>query len=1840
MQFCINSLLHRCCGGLLLASFGINIIAPALAEEPPYQQGSVLSGDVSPAPVNPIPESFAGPWVPPAPVRSDESLKLRAVPIVEPVKIEDLSEEPSTDEVKESRIFTWAPLMAIAGLNEARKLGFASRFQKALKDRSPDREARIIEVLESALTDSPNDHLKIALFAEKAGYEWKSGRFLKSISSWEAAWVLISSLKSDGESEEAENIFVNLLKVHMAVGNAARLKEVLNSANSRSILSGSTTEAISDARQILWHLENRAEQNIFCGFTALNRICIPLGQNPAFPDVHDEAEKARFIKEGLSVSELLAHSAESGGKVLAFRKDSGSAYVTPSVVHFTFGHYSALTEVKDGMYYLDDPHLKFSGWVSKDVLDTQTSGILIVPEGINVPASYSRLSIEESEKNFGRHCTHGVGDEGPPPPTCKSDNCPPKGMADYDFSTLEPGLLLADIPLSHTSPFGPAVDFEVSYFQRRNGTFQAPNPSDVGGMGPMWSHGYNSFIQLDGNGSPNTLVNWVQASGHYLKYSTTGSNQYSKGYESNPNLEWVPAAGGISEHYKMSFADGSLALFGKAYSPTSSSARYYLTVLQDPAGNKLTLGYTGMKLTSITNDAGQAVSISYIPETGDNTGFSDSAYRVRSVTDPFGRIARFKYTTNGRLWKTIDPMGITSEFSYGSNDFVTSLTTPYGTTKFDWGFIPNSEGANGRYIKATDPLGNVEYAEAFERVDLLPASEPAMLSLQSGTPSASVTIPEGGPGVSFLPKNDYLYFRNTFYWDKNAWYHAPRDYSKARIYNWLANGDTITGILGSTKMPEEGRIWYKYKGQSSTSSPGNGSSQPTKTVRKVETTAGQTAWVMDQVERSGPYSLPTRLIDRSGREVVYSYSPIDPSDIDIQSVKVKTGSGVYATLATFSNYVKHRPQTIATVDGTTFTLLYNDRGQVVSTTQQKGGNSETTEYTYRRLDGSTINEGYLTEIRHTDPANASQKVLLWTYTYDSARRIRTLLGPEGYLYTYDYDNLDRLTLITHPDATTVQSVYDRLDLVGQKNRSGEWNRTTYDALRRSVFSQDGAGRVTSYQWCLCGKIRQLVDPRGSVTKWVRDTEGRVLEKISVDSSKTTYSYQPLSGRLATITRPKDQGAGHPTISYSYDLDGQTTLVDYYDTATSDSLFSFKDGSGMADPLGRLLSRTDSQGSTTYSYVPLSTGNGAGKLLDENGPSVDDTIRSGYDWKGNKNLTQLKSDSGNTLYSEETSHDSLDRLTQTTNDLGTFTLSYGGGNLTSLPESFSRPNGVLSQFGWYGAGEGSNALGLKTIHHSAGGSTVSKFDYQYDLAGRISSWSRQLDSNPANARTWNPSYSRAGELTGNIEKNASGTKTASSSWNYDTAGNWYAEGNSTSTVNRSHDGMNRLTQIGGAGKTVVEGTLDEPASVSVDGLPASVTSIPGTSSFSFQKEIAVAQGTNTFEVTATDAKGNKRVQTYSLAVGGVVKSYEYDANGNMTFEKGPSGATVRSFEWDAADRLKAVNWGSDRLEWVYNGLGQKVSESANGTLSRRFQWNGINPLVERSSSGGITKKFYGAGETRVGGSDAGNFFYTRDHLGNIREVTDASGGLKARYDYSEYGARREISRDSAYLNGCDFGFMGHLTVDRPGPESGELVLTHYRAYDSALGRWLSPDPLGELGGINLNAALYGDPLNRVDPDGRFIVIVIPAIIIEGAAILGLSLGIDYVIRGKNSVAGVIGGALAGEISRGIEWLGTPAEDAKPCPADFGLPRQGPPGTTVETPGQTRRYGPDGWAETDRDYPHGGGKPLERGDHAHDWEQPPGGGPPTRGPARPPVPGDPPAPPGYNNPPPNIPPPTLP
>jgi RHS repeat-associated protein len=261
-----------------------------------------------------------------------------------------------------------------------------------------------------------------------------------------------------------------------------------------------------------------------------------------------------------------------------------------------------------------------------------------------------------------------------------------------------------------------------------------------------------------------------------------------------------------------------------------------------------------------------------------------------------------------------------------------------------------------------------------------------------------------------------------------------------------------------------------------------------------------------------------------------------------------------------------------------------------------------------------------------------------------------------------------------------------------------------------------------------------------------------------------------------------------------------------------------------------------------------------------------------------------------------------------------------------------------------------------------------------------------------------------------------------------------------------------------------GTVNEPATVTVGGNPASVNAAGN-----FDGNVNVNVGTNTVAVTATDASGNARTNNYQVNVpSGVSANLLYDLNGNLTNDG------TKTYEWDAANRCIAINFWTHRTEMSYdvqNRESKRVEkENATITGTKQFIWDSWRRAEERDGSNQVTKRFYAQGE-QIGGSV---YFYSRDHLASIRELNESTGAVRARYDYDPYGTRTKLSGDLD----ADFGFTGHYVSG----QYSDLAFAPLRIYSANLGRWLSRDPIGENSGINLYRYVNSSPVGLLDPLG--------------------------------------------------------------------------------------------------------------------------------------------------------------
>lgn len=490
--------------------------------------------------------------------------------------------------------------------------------------------------------------------------------------------------------------------------------------------------------------------------------------------------------------------------------------------------------------------------------------------------------------------------------------------------------------------------------------------------------------------------------------------------------------------------------------------------------------------------------------------------------------------------------------------------------------------------------------------------------------------------------------------------------------------------------------------------------------------------------------------------------------------------------------------------------------------------------------------------------------------------------------------------------------------------------------------------------------------------------------------------------------------------------------------------------------------TDGTGLTAYGYNPISTSIlGAGKLASVDGPLADDTINYTYDELGR---TTGQSING-TANASSVQFDSLGRVQAATNVLGAFGYTYV--NNTGRIDHLDYPNGQKVQYAYFDNLGDQRLRQIKNLNPAA--AVISQFDYTYDATGQIRT-STQTNSGTANPRRYDFGYDAADQLRSAIlTDTVSGAGVAQYGYDYDPAGNRTNEQTGSAITSAMANNLNQITGQSGGGKMHFRGTVSEPATVAVAGNPAAVDAAGN-----FDGTANVNVGSNTVSVTAVDANGNSRTNNYQVTVpSDVPKTLSYDFNGNLTSDGD------KSYEWDAANRLTAITYSGNsvRTEFFYDGLNhrKKIVEKADGIVTsvKQFVWVDSRIAEERDGDNSVTQRYFTRGEQRVGGTDAAVYYYTRDHLGSIHELSDAAASVRARYDYDPFGNTSKITGD---LN-VDFTYTGHYRH-----AASNLYLAPYRAYNSIIGRWISRDPIEESDGVNLYNYVRNDPIRNMDSSG--------------------------------------------------------------------------------------------------------------------------------------------------------------
>jgi RHS repeat-associated protein len=201
---------------------------------------------------------------------------------------------------------------------------------------------------------------------------------------------------------------------------------------------------------------------------------------------------------------------------------------------------------------------------------------------------------------------------------------------------------------------------------------------------------------------------------------------------------------------------------------------------------------------------------------------------------------------------------------------------------------------------------------------------------------------------------------------------------------------------------------------------------------------------------------------------------------------------------------------------------------------------------------------------------------------------------------------------------------------------------------------------------------------------------------------------------------------------------------------------------------------------------------------------------------------------------------------------------------------------------------------------------------------------------------------------------------------------------------------------------------------------------------------------------------------------------------VNFDYYPDGRRARKI----VCRQDGTTWITNTVHQFYydgwNMTAETITDSTTSPVkrvSRSYTW-GLDMAGQRQGrlgqdSGGIDGLL---AITEIDGSATNVYYPIGDHHGTILKLVDGqTGTVMADYDYDPFGVL--LSKTGAKADLCPFRF----TSKYYDPEIG-LYYFGYRYYDPTTTKWLTLDPLGEEGGVNLTAYCRNDPANTVDPLG--------------------------------------------------------------------------------------------------------------------------------------------------------------
>jgi RHS repeat-associated protein len=621
-----------------------------------------------------------------------------------------------------------------------------------------------------------------------------------------------------------------------------------------------------------------------------------------------------------------------------------------------------------------------------------------------------------------------------------------------------------------------------------------------------------------------------------------------------------------------------------------------------------------------------------------------------------------------------------------------------------------------------------------------------------------------------------------------------------------------------------------------------------------------------------------------------------------------------------------------------------------------------------------------------------------------------------------------------------------------------------------------------------GRVTEVIDGLLQGTKYTYDDADRMTRAAAVvlvgtsfeeTGEATDYTYDDASN-LKTVT---DSSAAQNTTTYDYDH------LNRVKTESIDVGLDTYERNYKYDGNGNLIEKTDRNGRvTTYEYDALNHIIHEKWYADSEDETADRTFSYTYDIMGNSLSAQDRDASSEYSFYYTFDYDNLNR--QTSANLGiagfdgaTFDRTYDAANRRSTSATNFDTGDFFNSY-TYDALNRVTSVSQSVRLDSEGYDVAAKrVDFTYNDVSQVETIARfaSIDtSNPVAASEFG--YDVYHHLI-SID-HTSGTFSESHAYGYDAAGRLIHETSDLDGISAyfTYDPMSQLTSADRTG-----GGTDETYSYDDNGNRADYTIDDANR--------LVDDGTYTYEY---DPEGNRTKRTnkatydYTIYVwdhrNRLIEVQDWDANGTTNTNNDEQVQDVL-YQYDGFNqmtrRLVTTGEGTTNTVFVYDE-GQVVLQydGEDGdplpqtALSHRFLWA---PAVDQLLADENVTSLSDASENEV-------LWALTDRMGSITDAVDSSGIERLHRVFDSFGNVTDeshyddehdpvISSGEGYLDEA-FAYTGRWFDKATG-----LQNNLNRPYDSAIGRWLSEDPIGFAGdSSNLYRYAGNSPTNYGDPSG--------------------------------------------------------------------------------------------------------------------------------------------------------------